>query len=166
MRFDIRPMKPGEIDLALEWAAAEGWIPGLHDGPAFYATDPKGFLVGVLDGEPIACICVVAYDSTFGFLGFHIVKPETRGKGFGLQIWNAGMHYLGDRNVGLDGVPDQQDNYRKSGFALAYSNVRYEGRTIAASDQQAPGIVALGPEHLPQVRQSTTPSSPRPEMTS
>ena len=34
--------------------------------------------------------------------------------------------------AGLDGVVAQQANYRKSGFALAYANIRYGG-TIAAS---------------------------------
>jgi hypothetical protein len=34
--------------------------------------------------------------------------------------------------VGLDGVVAQQENYRKSGFALAYANVRYGG-TVTAS---------------------------------
>jgi hypothetical protein len=150
--YTIRPMKPGEIDHALEWAAAEGWNPGLHDGPAFYSTDPQGFLIGLLDGEPIACVSVVAYDNAFGFLGFYIVRPEFRGRGFGLKIWNAGMDYLGNRNVGLDGVPDQQDNYGKSGFALAYRNVRYEGRSSAAGGHQTQDVVALSPDDFPLVR--------------
>src|SRR5207245_2778449 len=29
--------------------------------------------------------------------------------------------------VGLDGVPAQQANYQKSGFRLAWNNIRYEG---------------------------------------
>jgi hypothetical protein len=37
------------------------------------------------------------------------------------------MTYLGERNVGLDGVVAEQDNYRQSGFQYAYANVRYEG---------------------------------------
>jgi ribosomal protein S18 acetylase RimI-like enzyme len=93
----------------------------------FHATDPQGFLIGLFDSEPIACISVVAYDLKFGFLGFYIVKPEFRGRGFGLQIWQRGIERLADRNIGLDGVPDQQSNYRKSGFTLAYRNIRYEG---------------------------------------
>ena len=71
----IRTMRPEEIELAVEWAAAEGWNPGLYDGPVFYATDPVGFFVGLLDGEPIGCISTVAYGMHFGFLGFYIVKP-------------------------------------------------------------------------------------------
>jgi ribosomal protein S18 acetylase RimI-like enzyme len=121
-------MAPGEMELAIEWAAGEGWNPGLHDGPVFHAADPNGFMMGVLDGEPVACISTVAYDDTFAFLGFYIVRAEFRGMGLGLQIWKAGMEYLGDRNVGLDGVPAQIENYRKSGFTLAYRNIRYQGR--------------------------------------
>jgi len=120
-------MDRNDLDTAIEWAAREGWNPGLHDADSFYATDPDGFLLAELKGEPAGCISVVAYDAHFGFLGFYIVRPEYRGRGFGLALWQAGMDYLGDRNVGLDGVVDQQENYRRSGFKLAYRNVRYEG---------------------------------------
>src|SRR3954468_917648 len=41
-----------EVRLILDWAAAEGWNPGLHDAEAFLAADPEGFLLGRLDGEP------------------------------------------------------------------------------------------------------------------
>lgn len=125
--FTVRRMTRAEVNIALDWAAAEGWNPGIHDADCFYATDPNGFLIGELEGEPIACLSAVAYDECFGFLGLYIVKPECRGKGFGLQLWNAGLAYLGQRNIGLDGVVTQQENYRKSGFKLAYRTIRYEG---------------------------------------
>lgn len=128
--------------IAVEWAAQEGWNPGMHDAACFYATDPTGFLVGLLDGEPIACISAVAYGDAFGFIGFYIVKPEYRGKGYGLAIWKAAMDYLGTRNIGLDGVVAQQENYKKSGFRLAYRNIRYEGRGVHTTEQQ-PNIVPL-----------------------
>jgi hypothetical protein len=86
-RYEIRVMEPGEIAVAVEWAAAEGWNPGLYDGPVFQSTDPEGFLLGSLDGEPIASISVVAYDDGFGFLGFYIVKPQFRGRG----LWPGDM---------------------------------------------------------------------------
>ena len=126
--YRIRAMNRKEVDLAIEWAAMEGWNPGINDGDCFYAADPNGFLIGLLDDEPISVISAVRYEEPFGFLGFYIVKPEYRGKGYGIQIWNAGLEYLKGRNVGLDGVVAQQDNYKKSGFELAYRNIRYEGQ--------------------------------------
>jgi len=116
-----------EVDIAIEWAANEGWNPGLHDADCYYSADPNGFLVGYLGNKPIATISVIKYGKSFGFLGFYIVKPEYRGKGYGIQIWNAGLKYLEGRNIGLDGVLVQQNNYKKSGFKLAYRNIRYEG---------------------------------------
>ncbi len=125
--FSIRQMNQAEVDLAIEWAAIEGWNPGLHDAECFHATDPDGFLIGYLGDEPVGCISVVAYDATFGFLGLYIVRPEFRGQGWGRKLWQAGMARLGNRNIGLDGVVAQQDNYWKSGFRLDYRNIRYEG---------------------------------------
>jgi len=126
-RYAIRSMTRPEFDLALDWAAAEGWNPGLHDAAAFHAADPEGFLIGLLDGQPVATISAVRYGEGFGFIGFYIVRPENRGQGYGLQIWTAAMARLAGRTVGLDGVVAQQDNYRKSGFVLAWNNARFEG---------------------------------------
>jgi hypothetical protein len=44
--------------------------------------------------------------------------------------------------IGLDGVVAQQQNYRKSGFELAYANVRYGG-IVAARDAPEAGVMAL-----------------------
>lgn len=126
-QYSIRTMTRGEIDLAVEWAAQEGWNPGWHDADSFFAADPDGFLVGLLDGEPIASISVVRYGDHFGFLGFYIVKPAYRGRGYGLRIWQAGLDRLSGRTIGLDGVVAQQDAYRKSGFQWAYSGIRHQG---------------------------------------
>lgn len=125
--YKIRTMNRKEVEIAVEWAANEGWNPGIHDADCFSSADPNGFLVGLLGDQPIATISAVKYGRSFGFLGFYIVKPEYRGKGYGIQIWNAGLKYLQGRNVGLDGVVAQQGNYKKSGFKLAYRNIRHQG---------------------------------------
>ncbi|HEY1364848.1 MAG TPA: GNAT family N-acetyltransferase, partial [Xanthobacteraceae bacterium] len=127
----IRVMRPEEIAIAADWAAAEGWNPGLADAPCFATVDPEGFFIGERDGEPAATVSCVNYDARFAFLGFYIVRPDLRGRGYGLRMWNAAVAHAGARVIGLDGVVAQQDNYRKSGFALAYANVRYGG-TVAA----------------------------------
>jgi GNAT superfamily N-acetyltransferase len=141
-RFIIRVMTRKEIDIAIDWAAAEGWNPGLYDAECFYSADPSGFLIGLLDDEPVATISAVKYSEKFGFLGFYIVRPGYRGRGYGLQIWDAGMDYLHGCTIGLDGVVDQQENYGKSGFKLAYRNIRYHG-TGGGKFNDYPGIVPL-----------------------
>ncbi len=127
-RLVVRAMTEADLALALEWAAAEGWNPGLNDAHCFYAADPQGFFVGELDGVPVGCVSAVRYGSGFGFLGLYIVKPEHRGQGFGLELWRAAMDHLGDRLIGLDGVVAQQENYRKSGFPARLPQYPPEGQ--------------------------------------
>jgi hypothetical protein len=141
-RIEIATMRREEVEFAIGLAAAEGWNPGVNDAATFHAADPEGFLVGRLDGAPIGCISAVSYGGAFGFIGLYIVSPEHRGRGYGLALWRAGMARLAGHRVGLDGVLAQQANYRRSGFRLAYSNIRFErqGRLPVAS---ADGVVDL-----------------------
>lgn len=126
-KYTIRTMTRQEVDIAIDWAAAEGWNPGLSDADCFYAADPNGFLLGSVQGEPVATIAAITYGDAFGFIGFYMVKPEYRGTGYGMRIWQAALNRLDGRTIGLDGVVAQQGNYQKSGFALAYRNIRYQG---------------------------------------
>ncbi|MBB4371576.1 GNAT superfamily N-acetyltransferase [Bradyrhizobium sp. cir1] len=139
--LQIRNLRPEEISLAIDWAAAEGWNPGLADAACFAVPDAQGFLVGEIDGEPVATVSCVNYDDRFAFLGFYIVRADLRGAGHGLRIWNAAIAHAGARVIGLDGVVAQQDNYKKSGFRLAYANIRYGG-TVAALPAPA-DVIAL-----------------------
>jgi hypothetical protein len=149
-RYTVRTMTRAEVDLAVDWAAAEGWNPGLHDADCFHATDPGGFLVGLLDDQPVATISVVEYGDAFGFLGLYIVKEGFRGRGYGYALWNVGLARLDDRVIGLDGVVAQQANYEKFGFRAAYRNVRYEGArgSLANAD---PAIVPLSTRRFHEV---------------
>ncbi|OIO13713.1 GNAT family N-acetyltransferase [Candidatus Gottesmanbacteria bacterium CG23_combo_of_CG06-09_8_20_14_all_37_19] len=140
--YTIRPANREELDMVIDWSAKEGWNPGLYDADVFYKTDPKGFFLGFLDGKPIASISAVAYDDKFGFLGFYIVKPEYRDKGFGIKIWNERLKHLPTQNIGLDGVVSQQENYKKSGFKLAYRDIRYEGKGLEQTEDN-PEVVLL-----------------------
>lgn len=126
--FQVKTMSRSQLDMVIDWAAKEGWNPGLNDIDAYYAADKDGFLIGYLNSEAIASISVIKYSKSFGFLGFYIVKPKYRGKGYGYKIWQAGMEYLKGCNIGLDGVIEQQENYKKSGFQLAHNNIRFKGK--------------------------------------
>jgi hypothetical protein len=143
-------MSRAEVDLAVEWAAKEGWNPGLGDADCFHRADPEGFLMAFRGGEPVASISVIRYGGSFAFLGFYIVRPEFRGRGYGLRLWQAGMARLEGRTVGLDGVVAQKANYARSGFALAHRNIRYGGdvRVDAPSDRR---LVTIGRDLAPAV---------------
>lgn len=125
--IEIRTCGRDDIVRLLGWAAAEGWNPGLYDATPFHVADPRGFLVAIHQGEPIGGISVVKYSADFGFLGLYIVRPEHRGHGVGIRLWNAGIEYLSGGTIGLDGVVAQQANYVRSGFDLAYRQIRFGG---------------------------------------
>ncbi len=123
--FTIHEASLDEVPYMLSLASKEGWAPGLHDSKAFYAQDPHGFFIGSLDNKPIGCISNVCYDEHFAFLGFYIVEEQYRRQGYGLKLWQHAIAYAKDRSIGLDGVLQEQANYKKSGFTLHYRNIRY-----------------------------------------
>jgi Acetyltransferase (GNAT) domain len=146
--FTIRVMAASDISLAGDWAAAEGWNPGLNDAACFSTVDPDGFHIGELYGAAASTISVVNYDDGFSFLGFYIVRPELRGRGYGLRTWRTAIAHAGTRMIGLDGVVAQQDNYRKSGFRLAFRNIRQKGRGGGAAPSGLTDLAAIPIEDI------------------
>lgn len=141
--FHIAKMSPNDFHIAVQWAAKEGWNPGVHDATTFYSVNPQGLFIGSLNGEPAAMLSAVKYGESFGFLGYYIVKPEYRKQGFGWRIWQKGIEYLKGRNIGLDGVVEQQSNYAKVGFKLAHRNVRYKGLSDPSSSRNMHASIVL-----------------------
>ena len=142
MTRTIRTLALPEIATLLDWAAAEGWNPGLNDAVAFQAADPSGFFGAFVDERMVAGISAVAYDAAFGFIGLYICHPDWRGQGHGKAVWDAGMAYLGERTIGLDGVPEQQANYAAMGFVPAYETIRMSGTLTSdhTADRQIPPV--------------------------
>jgi GNAT superfamily N-acetyltransferase len=140
----IRPMTRHEVDTLVDWAAQEGWNPGLHDAEIFWLTDPEGFIAAEIEGELIGGGSIVSYDGRFGFMGFFIVHPEHRGHGFGKRLWFERKRLLqarlGDPAViGMDGVFDMQSFYAEGGFVFHHRDLRYVARGRRAS--RPPGLV-------------------------
>ncbi len=127
--FIITTMDEKEIqDIFIPWANAEGWNPGLKDANYFYAQNPHGFFKGVLNGEVIGCCAATIYDENFAFFGCYIVKSEFRHQGYGIQLTHHRLNYVGDRNIGLDGVIDMCPKYERIGFRSAHLNIRYQSQ--------------------------------------
>lgn len=123
--YIIRNMRPDELQIAIDWANREGWNPGLHDQECFYKADPDGFFIGILNGEPISTGAAVIYDDHFAFCGLYIVKPECRGSGYGLQLTQVRLDYVGDRITGIDGVINNVSKYQRIGYVPAHKNITY-----------------------------------------
>ena len=126
-RFRIRTASVADLaTVTVPWMAEAGWNPGLHDAETFHAADPEGFLVGELDGEPIATVSGVRYSDDFAFLGCYIVTEAFRGRGYGLAIHEAARRRLQGCVQGGDGVLENVTVYEGIGRVLAYRNARYE----------------------------------------
>lgn len=131
-----RTATAAEMDTILSWAQEEGWNPGLEDAHAFWQAESEGFFVAQKDDALVAAISVVNHTADFAFLGLYLARPEVRGQGIGYALWQHALAHAGTRTIGLDGVPAQQENYARSGFAHAGATTRFAG-TLTAKDTEA-----------------------------
>lgn len=130
--ISYRQATRAELNTAVEWAATEGWNPGLGDAEVFWSTDPTGFVCAERDGEVIATGSIVSYSGQFGFMGFFIVRPDLRGQGIGREFWMWRRDTLRSRlqpgsAIGMDGVFAMQPFYARGGFVFTHRNLRMAG---------------------------------------
>lgn len=122
-------------EVAIAWADAEGWNPGLDDRERFLAADPESFMATDHDGEIAGTVSCALYGEDYAFIGFYIVRSDLRGRGIGSTLFDRALARAGSRVVGLDGVLEQQASYERRGFVLAHRNVRWH--TVGGGDRPA-----------------------------
>ena len=87
-------------------------------------------------------VSAVAYEDSYGFMGFYIVKPEVRNRNYGKRLVEAGMRYLENRCIGVDSVRPDLVSHMWPEFKPAHTNYRFEW----TKDRQAPaarGVIEL-----------------------
>lgn len=161
----IRNMTRTEVEQLVDWAAQEGWNPGLNDAELFWRTDPEAYIAAEVDGELAGGGAITAYGRRFGFMGFFIMRPEFRGRGLGNQLWHARRaRLLGrldpDAAIGMDGVFNMQNYYAKGGFVFSHRDIRFEGQGAPAD--WAPGVTLLAEIPFDQVLAYDTACFPAP----
>ncbi len=157
----IRQMRRDEADIAMAWAADEGWNPGLHDADTFYQTDPAGFFTIDAGDHMIGCVSMVRYSGDYMFGGLYIVHPDYRNQGIGRAVLDFVRSYSDGYNFGIDGVFAMQPVYQKAGFMFAYRNIRFEGMGGGTVDESLiplrevpfPRILAYDSMFFPVVRE-------------
>ena len=124
--LDISNTDEEAIVYAMAHAKQEGWNPGIDDHNTFAVADPTGFFLAKLDNQPIGCASAVCYDDKFAFFGLYIVDTKYRGQGYGIQITKHRLDYVGNRCIGLDGVLENEEIYKKIGFKKDFISERHE----------------------------------------
>jgi ribosomal protein S18 acetylase RimI-like enzyme len=167
--MQIRPMRRDELDVLVEWAAAEGWNPGLDDAEVFWATDPDAFVAMEVDGELAGGGSIVSYGGLYGFMGFFIVRADLRHEGLGRQLWYERKRRLlarlaPDAAIEMDGVFAMEHFYAEGGFVAQHRDLRFE--TVARAAEPAEGVVDVSEvpfEHIDRYDRAHFPA-PRPEF--
>jgi len=141
-QLHIRNMTRAELNVIVEWAANEGWNPGLHDADIFWATDPDAFIAAELNGEMIGGGSIVNYAGVCGFMGFFLIHPQFRGRNYGRQLWIERRDRLINRldapaRIEMDGVFQMQSFYAKGGFQFLHRDFRFQGTASAQSNVPA-----------------------------
>lgn len=143
--WSIGPMVAAELTTLIQWAAEEGWNPGLHDAAIAWGFDPGGFLALRSGGELVGGGSILSYHGNFGFMGLFIVRPDHRGKGLGGHLWRHRRDLLRSRliagaSIGMDGVLGMVPFYQRGGFEPATLDLRFEGVGMGSAD---PGVRPL-----------------------
>lgn len=160
--IEYRIIRAEEVPTVVEWAATEGWNPGLNDGGIFHAVDPEGWFGAYHDGRLCGSAVVTNYDDDFSFAGFYIVSPSYRGKDIGTTLTRMAMDHAGDRCLGLDGVMHMAPRYEKvMGMGKGYHGVRFHGvstchnvspHTLSATEVSHREIADFDRSHFPAER--------------
>lgn len=128
--YKIVKMDRNDLKIMLDHAINERWVESYDTIDAYYELDPDGFLKGVIGDEIVATISAVRYPDNFAFLGYYIVKPKYRKKGYGLKIFQKALEHCDGCMIGLDAVQERVESYEKSGFTISTGSIRYIGEAI------------------------------------
>jgi hypothetical protein len=146
--FSISAMREDEVATLGDWAAAEGWNPGLSDIEIAWETDPEAFVALREGGTLAAGGSIFSYGGEFGFMGLFIMRADLRNQGLGRVLWHFRRDRLLERlkpgaGIGMDGVFEMVPFYERGGFKSAFRDLRYQG-TAASTSAPDPAVAALG----------------------
>ena len=136
IKFKIRPALLIDIPLINDWARCEGFAPGKGDIGIYRQTDRQGIWIGCLGEIPVGCIAGIRYNNAYGFIGLYIVRPDQRGHGYGLRLWQQALNHLnGVKCIGLEAAENRINDYANWGFKPASTTTRWQLEVNSATKQ-------------------------------
>lgn len=163
----LRGFQPKDTAFIRSLVAKQGWNAGVHDVETFTEVDPDAWIVAEIDERPVGIVLATRWNESHGWIGLYLVHPEFRGRGIGLELFQAALARLAPGGVGLDGDARQQANYRRSGFVDVHANTRWRGpaRLWRTGTETAEAVDARGLPIEPFVDlDARAVGSPRPRL--
>lgn len=125
--YKIVKMTQDDLNVMINYAISVGWAETHEAIESYYSIDPDGFFKGIIGDEIVATISAVRYPENFAFMGYYIVVPNHRKKGYGLKIFQKALEHCEGCIIGLDAVQERVESYKKSGFVPTSNSIRYNG---------------------------------------
>jgi hypothetical protein len=140
--YQIAQMTRAEAGMLDDWAAQEGWNPGLSDIAVAWAFDPGAFIAIRQDGALAGGGVIIAYGREAGFMGLFIMRADLRQQGIGRVLWHERLRRLRERlqpgaPIGMDGVFNMAPFYEAGGFRYLHRDLRYQGEAAGRCDPAA-----------------------------
>ncbi len=136
-----------ELDTMVDWAAAEGWNPGLHDADGSSPPIPTSSSASTSTASSGSRCRWRA--TTTPSCSWASTSPSRAARSRARRRALRGRTRAGEvTTLGLDGVVEQEPNYAlRDGFVTAHHSVRYGGTVDLPAPTDA-GIRTLGPADL------------------
>lgn len=114
----IRRSSEKEMEFATREAVKAGRSIGPYDYLNAFAFDPKGFLVGVLDGKVVCHYGAVTYPNHHSFMCRMLVAEQHRKKGFANKLLTTTLDRLDKlgHTIGGDSLPAVRSKLESHGF--------------------------------------------------
>ncbi|KAF1940315.1 hypothetical protein EJ02DRAFT_467472 [Clathrospora elynae] len=126
--FTIRSAASVEEVSALWWPLMQdlGWNRAEADCHTHYTVAQNGenwlLVIPEKSGKPEGCLLALIYPNSTGWIAFFILNASSRGQGLGRELWkemDLTFRRAATTTIGLDGVQEQYDTYRRRGFESA-----------------------------------------------
>lgn len=156
--YRIEKMTKEDMKMMIDRAIAEGWTESYDSMDLFYEMDPNGYFKGMIGDEVVSVVSAVQYPDNYAFMGYYIVAPQYRGRGYGLKLFQHALDYCKGCLVGLDAVESRAPTYEKIGFVTSEGSDRYVGTAKKATVPL--NVISYEPKHFDDIAEYDKPFFP------